>query len=156
MPCDFDIDAAFPLSIMTDSDALNEIANGPRVVRLTLSNILLDCFPQTLQLALVVGKEARMQRDDVRCVRHGKFGLEPLGSMAGSCSGANALARPIHDRMPVLLDKAGIWHWLNRTGDAELLRPASDDRLRMWPASRRVDKTGTGDDDTTLINQAAA
>ena len=58
--------------------------------------------------------------------------------------------------MPVLLDKAGIRDWLNRTGRAELSRPASDDRLRMWPVSRRVNKTGTGDDDPTLINQVAA
>src|SRR3984893_4986873 len=40
-------------------------------------------------------------------------------------TGANTLTRPIHDRMPVL--------------------------LRMWPVSRRVNKTGTGDDDRTLI-----
>jgi putative SOS response-associated peptidase YedK len=46
---------------------------------------------------------------------------------------ANTLTRPIHDRMPVLLDKADIESWLNGTGGTELLRPAADDRLRMWP-----------------------
>ncbi len=51
---------------------------------------------------------------------------------------ANTLTRPIHDRMPVLLDKADIESWLNGTGGTELLRPATDDRLRMWPVSRRV------------------
>jgi putative SOS response-associated peptidase YedK len=44
---------------------------------------------------------------------------------------ANALTRPIHDRMPVLLDKADIESWLNGTGGTELLRPGADDRLRM-------------------------
>ena len=68
---------------------------------------------------------------------------------------ANALTRPIHDRMPVLLDKADIESWLNGTGGTELLRPAADDRLRMWPVSKRVNKTGTGDDDPTLIDEVA-
>jgi putative SOS response-associated peptidase YedK len=69
---------------------------------------------------------------------------------------ANALMRTIHDRMPVLLDKADIESWLNGTGGTELLRPAADDRLRMWPVSRCVNKTGTGDDDRTLIDEVAA
>jgi putative SOS response-associated peptidase YedK len=43
---------------------------------------------------------------------------------------ANALTRPIHDRMPVLLDKADIESWLNGTGGTELLRPAAVDRVR--------------------------
>jgi hypothetical protein len=34
--------------------------------------------------------------------------------------------------------------------------PVSDDRLRMWPVSRRVNKTGSGDDDPTLIDEVAA
>jgi hypothetical protein len=38
----------------------------------------------------------------------------------------------------------------------ELLRSAAEDRLRMWPVSRRVNKTGTGDDDPTLIDEVAA
>jgi putative SOS response-associated peptidase YedK len=38
----------------------------------------------------------------------------------------------------------------------ELLKPAAENRLRMWPVSRRVNKTGSGDDDPTLIDRAAA
>jgi putative SOS response-associated peptidase YedK len=34
----------------------------------------------------------------------------------------NALTRAIHDRMPLVLDKADIESWLNGTGGAELLR----------------------------------
>ena len=67
---------------------------------------------------------------------------------------ANALTRPIHDRMPVVLDDVG--PWLNGEVGTELLRPAAEDRLRMWPVSRRVNKTGTGDDDSTLIDEVAA
>ncbi len=69
---------------------------------------------------------------------------------------ANALTRPIHDRMPVVLDRADIGLWLNGEGGTELLKPAAENRLRMWPVSRRVNKTGSGDDDPTLIDEAAA
>jgi putative SOS response-associated peptidase YedK len=62
----------------------------------------------------------------------------------------------LHDRMPVVLDKADIRRWLSGEGGAELLKPAAEDRLRMWPVSRRVNKTGTGDDDPTLLDEVAA
>jgi putative SOS response-associated peptidase YedK len=68
---------------------------------------------------------------------------------------ANALTGPIHNRMPVVLDDADVRSWLNGTGGTELLRPAGEDRLRMWPVSRRVNKTGTADDDPTLTDQVA-
>ena len=54
--------------------------------------------------------------------------------------------------MPVVLDKADIGPWLNGEAGIELLRPA-EDRLRMWPVSRRVNKTGTGNDDPTLLDE---
>jgi putative SOS response-associated peptidase YedK len=63
---------------------------------------------------------------------------------------ANALTRAIHDRMPVVLYKADIGPWLNGAAGTELLRPAAEDRLLMWPVSRRVNKTGSSDDDPTL------
>jgi putative SOS response-associated peptidase YedK len=69
---------------------------------------------------------------------------------------ANELTRPIHDRMPVVLDKADIGRWLSGEGSTELLRPAAEDRLRMWPVSRRVNKTGTSDDDPTLLDEVPA
>jgi putative SOS response-associated peptidase YedK len=82
------------------------------------------------------------------------------GERIASCTiivtDANELTRPIHDRMPVVLDKADIRPWLNGETGTELLRPAAEDRLRMWPVSRRVNKTGTGDDDPTLIDEVAA
>jgi putative SOS response-associated peptidase YedK len=69
---------------------------------------------------------------------------------------ANALTRPIHDRMPVVLDRADIGAWLSGAAGVQLLRPAAEDRLRMWPVSRRVNKTGTGDDDPTLLAEVTA
>jgi putative SOS response-associated peptidase YedK len=81
---------------------------------------------------------------------------EPMASCTIIVTDANALMRTIHDRMPVLLDRADIESWLIGTGGTELLRPAADDRLRMWPVSRRVNKTGTADDDPTLVDEVAA
>jgi len=68
---------------------------------------------------------------------------------------ANAVTRPIHDRMPVVLDKADFKAWLDSIAGAEILGPAPDDRLRMWPVSRRVNKSGNVDDDRTLIDEVA-
>jgi putative SOS response-associated peptidase YedK len=69
---------------------------------------------------------------------------------------ANALTRLILHRMPVVFDKADIVPWLSGKTGTELPKPAAEDRLRMWPVSRRVNKTGTGDNDPTLINEVAA
>jgi putative SOS response-associated peptidase YedK len=81
------------------------------------------------------------------------------GDLVTSCAiivtDANALTRPIHDRMPVVLDRADVRPWLSGEAGTELLRPAAEDRLRTWPVSRRVNKTGTGDDDPTLIDEVA-
>jgi putative SOS response-associated peptidase YedK len=81
------------------------------------------------------------------------------GELVTSCTiivtPANELTRPIHDRMPVMLDRADIRPWLSGEAGTEMLKPAAEDRLRMWPVSRRVNKTGTGDDDPTLLDEVA-
>jgi hypothetical protein len=46
--------------------------------------------------------------------------------------------------------------WLGGAARTGLLRPAADDRLRMWPVSRRVNRAGSGDDDPMLIDEVAA
>ena len=81
---------------------------------------------------------------------------EPAVSCTIIVTDANELTRPIHDRMPAVLDKADIGRWLSGEAGTELLRRAGEHRLRMWPVSRRVNKTGTGDDDPTLIDEVAA
>ena len=53
--------------------------------------------------------------------------------------------------MPVLLEQHGHDAWLTGKGGVELLRPAPNDLLRMWPVSKRVNVSGRGDDDPTLI-----
>ena len=58
--------------------------------------------------------------------------------------------------MPVLLDRTDFRAWLNGADGPELLRPATDDRLRMWPAFSRINKTGSGGDDAVLIDEVAA
>jgi putative SOS response-associated peptidase YedK len=78
---------------------------------------------------------------------------EPVISCTIIVTDANALTRPIHDRMPVLLDKADVGPWLKGEAGIELLRPAAEGRLRMRLVSRRVNKTGTGDDDPTLLER---
>jgi putative SOS response-associated peptidase YedK len=82
------------------------------------------------------------------------------GELMTSCTiivtDANARTGTIHNRMPVVLDEADIRPWLKGAAGAEVLRPAAEDRLRMWPVSRRVNKTGTGDEDPTLIDEIAA
>jgi hypothetical protein len=58
---------------------------------------------------------------------------------------ANDFTRPIHDRMPVLLDKHDLDAWLTGKAGAEILRPAPNDLLRMWLVSKRVNASGRGD-----------
>lgn len=82
------------------------------------------------------------------------------GELVTSCTiivtNANELTGTIHNRMPVVLDDADVQSWLNRTVGAEVLKPAAENRLRMWPVSRRVNKTGNADDDPTLIDEVTA
>ncbi len=68
---------------------------------------------------------------------------------------ANPFTRTIHDRMPVVLDKVDINPWLTGAVGLERLKPAADGLLRMWSVSRRVNRTGVGDDDPTLIDEVA-
>jgi putative SOS response-associated peptidase YedK len=64
---------------------------------------------------------------------------------------ANDFTRQIHDRMPVLIEQQDHDAWLTGKAGVELLRPAPNDSLRMWPVSKRVNASGRGDDDPSLI-----
>jgi len=52
----------------------------------------------------------------------------------------NAVVSAVHDRMPVLLETAGVEPWL-RHGDSDLLVPAPDDLLvgRWSPVEPTID-----------------
>jgi putative SOS response-associated peptidase YedK len=62
----------------------------------------------------------------------------------------------VHDRLPVLLQPQGFDGWPAGTTGTELLKPAPDDYLKVWPVSRRVNSSRAPSDDQTLIEQIAA
>jgi putative SOS response-associated peptidase YedK len=62
----------------------------------------------------------------------------------------NSFVTPIHDRMPVILQPENISSWITGEAGTELLKPAPEDTLRMWPVSKRVSKPGNTDDATSI------
>ena len=69
---------------------------------------------------------------------------------------ANATVAPVHDRMPVMLARDAWDRWLDRDltdpeAVADLLRPAPDDLLELWPVSPRVNSARN--DDERLIER---
>jgi putative SOS response-associated peptidase YedK len=60
-----------------------------------------------------------------------------------------------HNRMPAVLDERDFDGWLSGSAGPEALRPAPEDLLREHPVSPRVNKSGVGDDDATLIAPVA-
>ncbi len=64
---------------------------------------------------------------------------------------ANSLVSAVHDRMPVILEPENIEPWLSGSAGTELLKPASEGALRMWPVSKRVSKPGNADDATLIL-----
>jgi putative SOS response-associated peptidase YedK len=68
---------------------------------------------------------------------------------------ANDFNRSVHDRMLVLLGLHDLDAWLTGKAGTELLRPAPNDFLRLWPVSKRVNFSGRGDDDPSLIEPVA-
>jgi len=81
---------------------------------------------------------------------------EELLSCTIAVSGASDWMIPYHDRMPVLLSAGDIEGWLNGTLGADALRPAAEAALREWPVSKRLNRTGVGDDDPTMIEPEKA
>lgn len=66
------------------------------------------------------------------------------------------LTRPIHGSMPATLDRCEIDVWLCGSTGYRLPQPVSNDLLRMWPVSKRVNKTGSGADDPTVVERIVA
>jgi putative SOS response-associated peptidase YedK len=81
---------------------------------------------------------------------------EELLSCTIIVSGASEWMAPYHDRMPVLLAAKDFDAWLSGTLDADALRPAAENALREWRVSKRVNRSGEGDDDPTTIEKLAA
>ena len=76
---------------------------------------------------------------------------EAISSATLIVTAAYDFTRPIHDRMPVLLGQSDLDAWLTGKAGVELLWPAPNDLLRMWPVSKRDNASGRGDDDPSLI-----
>jgi putative SOS response-associated peptidase YedK len=66
-------------------------------------------------------------------------------------SSANAWMEVYHDRMPVILEQAQFDTWLDGSMGADALKPASEEVLREWLVSPRMNRTGFGDEDATTI-----
>jgi putative SOS response-associated peptidase YedK len=67
----------------------------------------------------------------------------PLHTCALLTTEANALMRPIHDRMPVILDSTDFTTWLTTPPDSaasllDLLRPYPPDLMTAWPVAKLV------------------
>ena len=69
-------------------------------------------------------------------------GGAPLASCTINTTRASEFMRPLHDRMPVVLDASGRDAWLDSGTPADrlqdLLEPAAERTLEAWPVSRRV------------------
>ncbi len=70
-------------------------------------------------------------------------------------SGASEWMAPYHDRMPVLLGADDFDGWLDGSLGPEALCPAAEGALREWIVSSRVNRTGHGDDDPTIVEPVA-
>lgn len=58
-----------------------------------------------------------------------------------------------HDRMPVLLRPEDFDRWLNGEMGADELGPAAEEALREWRVSARVNRSGEGGDDPSLLER---
>jgi putative SOS response-associated peptidase YedK len=66
-------------------------------------------------------------------------------------SGASAWMEVYHDRMPVILEPAQFDAWLDGSMGADALKPASEEALREWLVSPRMNRTGFGDEDASTV-----
>jgi putative SOS response-associated peptidase YedK len=71
---------------------------------------------------------------------------EPIQSCTIITAPANGLIRPLHERMPVILNRADYQRWLDPQAKPaalqELLRPLRDDALEMYPVNPAIVNSG--------------
>jgi putative SOS response-associated peptidase YedK len=79
---------------------------------------------------------------------------ETVSSCSMIITSANVLTRAVHNRMPAFLDKNNFEPWLSGAAGTEVLKPAEEDYVRMWPVSKRVDQTDGGDDPALIAEVA--
>jgi putative SOS response-associated peptidase YedK len=66
-------------------------------------------------------------------------------------SGAAAWIAAYYDRMPILMQPHQFDRWLSGEMGSDELQPAAEGALREWPVTMRLNRTGYGDDDPTVI-----
>jgi putative SOS response-associated peptidase YedK len=73
----------------------------------------------------------------------------PLGTFAILTTSPNELMKPIHNRMPVIVEPSDYAHWLAPPDPArlptDLLRPFPSEKMRAWPVSSRVGNVRNND-----------
>ncbi|WP_348644230.1 SOS response-associated peptidase [Methylocystis sp. H4A] len=69
---------------------------------------------------------------------------------------ANEWMSCFHDRMPVILDWNDASAWMAGGDPGAFLRPPPEDALQEWIVSPRVNRSGVGDDEPTLIEPTVA
>lgn len=85
---------------------------------------------------------------------HPKEGKEKGETITSCCiitTSANALMEPIHDRMPVILDREQWAMWLSpQVHEADkllpLIHPHDASSMQAWPVTREVNRVGLRDD----------
>jgi putative SOS response-associated peptidase YedK len=79
---------------------------------------------------------------------------DPTGKALETCAilttAANVIAAPVHERMPVILQRENYNRWLDPATTetaviSELLKPADDRLMRCFPVSERVNRPGNDD-----------
>ena len=79
-----------------------------------------------------------------------KGGEETLVSFTIITTEANTFMRPMHQRMPVILDGIQLDTWLDPGVDptalSGILQPADDELLQAWPVSKRVNSPMNDDE----------
>ncbi len=73
-----------------------------------------------------------------------EWGEDRLHSFTIITTDANNTVKPIHARMPVILDKGDYAAWLEN-GETKLLKPCPDDWLEAYPVSKRVNSPANND-----------
>jgi putative SOS response-associated peptidase YedK len=69
---------------------------------------------------------------------------------------ASEWMQQFHDRMPVILEPGKFDAWLDGSLGPQALKCAAESALRSWPVSPRLNRTGVGDDDPTIIEPIKA
>lgn len=76
---------------------------------------------------------------------------QPLRSCTMIIGAANNFVSPLHDRMPIILEREQFASWLTATAGVEELKSARDDLLQERAVSTRVNSSRADENDVTLI-----